>query len=509
MESIKLKNFRCLEDTGEIQIKPLTFLVGSNSSGKSSFLNFFPLLKQSIGERRIGPFLWNGENIDLKDFKNVVRHGEDLLEVEFTLKNISVTRNIRLPQRNSEAIHDIRVCFSVCESENQFDAIKTVTIEADGFVYSYGKDINSAIKLAIKDSNSNCLKSDDLSDTIGLASNNSLLPGLFFIKDKKSVDDISENCIDRIRKLLKQQKVEKASDNLDISRAVMMLGYHLVDPKEKLAKYLESFFHCQFDDETLSELHLLNHYRYINVIIDSINVALLRLVKRMIYVGPLREATERYYRYMNLDIDEINPDGSNLAMFLHNLDQTDKARLNYWLERYLGFTISTQSDMGHVEILITERDKTQQNLVDVGFGYTQVLPILVNIWKSLYIDTTMYGDFENPNKIYQEHILAIEQPELHLHPRFQAKFAELLVSVVKAAKEEKKDIRFVIETHSEILLNKIGELIATGQLHQDDTNVVIFNALHEKLNKYVELATYSKDGYLQNWPIGFFSEDVD
>lgn len=56
MDTLRLKNFRCFEDTGIIDIKPITFLVGSNSSGKSSFLKFFPLLKQSVNVKRNGVF---------------------------------------------------------------------------------------------------------------------------------------------------------------------------------------------------------------------------------------------------------------------------------------------------------------------------------------------------------------------------------------------------------------------------------------------------------------------
>ena len=48
MRSIRLKNFRSFEDTGRIELKPITILVGANSSGKSSFLRFFPLLRQTV-----------------------------------------------------------------------------------------------------------------------------------------------------------------------------------------------------------------------------------------------------------------------------------------------------------------------------------------------------------------------------------------------------------------------------------------------------------------------------
>lgn len=50
MEKLRFRNYRCFEDTGGVEIKPVTVLIGANSSGKSSFLEFFPLMKQSVGE---------------------------------------------------------------------------------------------------------------------------------------------------------------------------------------------------------------------------------------------------------------------------------------------------------------------------------------------------------------------------------------------------------------------------------------------------------------------------
>ena len=150
----------------------------------------------------------------------------------------------------------------------------------------------------------------------------------------------------------------------------------------------------------------------------------------------------------------------------------------------------------------------EQNLIDVGFGYTQILPILVGIWKSLNKDS-LYVNWRKEQWEIDEHIIAIEQPELHLHPRMQAKLGILLVKVIKEAKKCQESFRFIIETHSETLLNKIGELIALEKIHQEDVTVVLFNAEQEGMEKEVELAEYSEDGFLTNWPINFFAEDVD
>lgn len=81
MDKIRFKNYRCFEDTGDISLKPLTFLLGANSSGKSSILEFFPLLKQSVGIRRNGLFLWYSNEVDFKEFTNTVRNGKGSLEI--------------------------------------------------------------------------------------------------------------------------------------------------------------------------------------------------------------------------------------------------------------------------------------------------------------------------------------------------------------------------------------------------------------------------------------------
>ena len=60
LKSVQIKNVRSLRDTGEVPLASVTLLVGRNSSGKSTFLRVFPLIKQSIRKRTSGPLLWVG-----------------------------------------------------------------------------------------------------------------------------------------------------------------------------------------------------------------------------------------------------------------------------------------------------------------------------------------------------------------------------------------------------------------------------------------------------------------
>src|SRR4051812_6034609 len=79
MRSIRLTNFRSLLDTLRIELRPITVLVGANSSGKSSFLRFFPLLRQTVENPTESPLLWYTDSgyVDFGDFSQALRRGAE------------------------------------------------------------------------------------------------------------------------------------------------------------------------------------------------------------------------------------------------------------------------------------------------------------------------------------------------------------------------------------------------------------------------------------------------
>lgn len=155
---------------------------------------------------------------------------------------------------------------------------------------------------------------------------------------------------------------------------------------------------------------------------------------------------------------------------------------------------------GHVEIEIIEKEKKGRNMVDIGFGYNQLLPILAIIWNAI---NNKQRRIFYPYMDKDIKFIVIEQPELHLHPRILTMFAEMLGTVINNLRNN-DDIRFIIETHSETIVNKIGSLIHSSKLDESKVNVVLFNAKEEGLQNYVEQASFDEMGYLNNWPIGFF-----
>ena len=99
MDNIRIKNYRCFDDTGAISIKPITVLVGANSSGKSSFLKFFGLMKQSVSEFIRGFFLWSGPLIDFKDYNNVVKDNGRMIELDFDINELPIYSDFKVTVR--------------------------------------------------------------------------------------------------------------------------------------------------------------------------------------------------------------------------------------------------------------------------------------------------------------------------------------------------------------------------------------------------------------------------
>ena len=150
MDAIRLKNFRCFEDTGLIPIKPLTFLVGSNSSGKSSLLKFFPLLKQTLGQRRKGVMLWNEEKgVDFGDFTNTLKDGEKEMSFEI---HINKTKSSKLISSIKQTfIPEIIVSITLKMDPSRYERISKISISFCGHNIVICIDSNNEVQIYVND----------------------------------------------------------------------------------------------------------------------------------------------------------------------------------------------------------------------------------------------------------------------------------------------------------------------------------------------------------------------
>lgn len=495
MNSIRLQNYRCFEDTGYIDIKPLTFLIGANSSGKSSFLKLLPLLKQSMDVKVNGVFLWANEDVDFNNFKTALKEGSEEMTVTMTISDLRLAK--RSNAYNS-FFPEVELSLKLRPLGDNFDFLSALEI-------SYS-DTN--IVITYDDTfNVNCIRVNDFVLSSGEVKmknsiTNSLLPKLlFYDSDSQYFDEQYDFLLDKICESLQMDP-----DDVTIRRQLLLMGFRKIIDRGNLINYLYRRLpaYLRLPQSYINEVCDMYVMYHINNIIDSLNMYFLSSASNINYVQPVRVFTKRYYRFQNFAVDDIYPDGRNLAMFFNSLSPEAMDNLNSWLSSIFGFRLTIKINDGSLEIVVTEPGKNGKNMVDVGFGYTQCLPILTIIWKVVMIDCVNNHKAEQ-DRFCDEHIIAIEQPELHLHPRFQSFFANMLVKAVQVCRKDGKKIKFVIETHSPTIINKIGELVATKALSTQDVNVVLFNASHEGLHNYVEQTGFTEDGFILNWPYGFFS----
>lgn len=496
MKKLQLKNFRCLKDTGEIDIKPLTFLVGANSSGKSSFLKFFPLLRQSARVRKRGVFLWNYHDVDLRDFKNSVREGKDSISIKFTIYHLPL-RGYVISDSN-RILNDVQVELTISGHGEHYDYLSNIDIRYKNQHIQICSDINEKTNIFINDICMNDLYK--VEEIILSSSVTGLIPNIWF-ESEKDIDSRPMLNFSAMRKII-QDKF--SSSQMAAAKLRGILNLVLFD-KDELMDYINVEWGVFIDKQDFETLNNLLLYHNISRILQSINEFLMNYANTIEYIRPLRATVERYYRFQNYAIDEIDSNGENLAMYLYNLGSTLKKRLDAWTEKLFNFTIEVKAHEGHVELGIKEKtgQNNFHNLVDVGFGYTQLLPILVVIWKAVYTSVNRrYGA-----KNFYRRVIVIEQPELHLHPRMQMLFADMLAMVITST--SRRRFCFVIETHSETIINRIGELIASDDnaLTSEDVNVVLFHKNAD--NHSVSISNFDQDGYLDNWPVGFFSGYAD
>ena len=140
--------------------------------------------------------------------------------------------------------------------------------------------------------------------------------------------------------------------------------------------------------------------------------------------------------------------------------------------------------------------KIPVSLRDVGVGISQVLPVLVNAYSP------------------EANVIAIEQPEIHLHPKLQSELADVFIET--ALGEEKKT--YLIETHSEHLLLRIMRRIRETtngkrkdkiQIKPEDVQIlfVMPNEDEEGEGSVVKTIRLDEEGDLiDRWPGGFFEE---
>jgi len=132
--------------------------------------------------------------------------------------------------------------------------------------------------------------------------------------------------------------------------------------------------------------------------------------------------------------------------------------------------------------LRTSEDTDFHRPINVGFGLTQVLPIVVAALSANLHD-----------------ILLIENPEVHLHPAGQALMGQFLAEVASAG------VQVIIETHSDHILNGIRRAVRSKRLKPEQATLHFFRPRKEGQTQVIT-PQVDVTGNIDVWPEGFFDQ---
>ncbi|HBL31433.1 MAG TPA: DUF3696 domain-containing protein [Acidobacteria bacterium] len=435
---LRIKNFKAWRDTGPLRLAPLTLLFGTNSAGKTSIPQLLLLLKQTAESADRQRALHFGDHrtlVDLGDLPGVL-YNHDLrrsleLELAWTLpKRLSVT----------DAYHNDKYTAS---SLGFSATLRGEGVPTQPFVQRMGYALDPEGEDPVQ---------------IGMSRKK---PGVY---------------------------------ELDTS------GYRAVRRQGRKWPLPAPTHFYGFPDEAVA------YFQNTGFVAD-LGLELTRLLEGIHYVGPLREYPRRLYSWSGETPLHVGTKGEraveailaakdrrfNLGGKQHYkpLDVFIAERLKQ-MELISDFVVRPVAD-GRKEYEVRAqigRQTAEVLLTDVGFGVSQVLPVVVECF---YVPARS--------------VVIFEQPEIHLHPAAQAHLADLFIDAIRAKEGgADRDIQIIIESHSEHLLRRLQRRIAEGRLAPKEAALYFVDTTGGEPR--IEELAIDEYGRISNWPDRFFGDAI-
>lgn len=216
-----------------------------------------------------------------------------------------------------------------------------------------------------------------------------------------------------------------------------------------------------YKDRNLMETYFSSFY--IAVIKEILSPEFLQDVK---YINSSSVAIKRLY-----SADETDKIGECLNQYLKGNQQVYGVVLsnggkvfnkgtfiNKWIKEFgIGDAIRIEgTDQGLGILAFLEKDGDKRLLADEGYGITQLFALLMQIENNiLYSEKIHYGFDDNGVFHFAPSTIYVEEPEIHLHPKYQSMLADMFVEAYR-----EYNIHFIIETHSEYLIRKLQVMVA-------------------------------------------------
>ena len=440
IKNIKIKNFKSFKKLGQIDIGKINIFVGPNSSGKSSFIQGLLLLKNAIG------------CIIEKHYKN--------LEGDFRSLVYDKNTNNKLMYKISfdEDLNFIKELDEEMISNDFPDTSKDDIVR----ILSYYK------KIKLKDMSVTLKIIDENKDSIA---------------DGFRVNTFEVNADDNIKLKIYDQEGKykiKLNDNeivgLDISN---ICKFYFELSKKNLTGL----------DKELKEQIFIGY-----VILEKLESILIDFSDKLLYMTSLRTGFHRSENITSSKVSRtVGSRGQYTLKALMNINKYSESDLNvsykktkidYWLDEFdLGDKIEVkEGEKDNYSIMIRNKYlDIYNNILDVGVGTSQLLPLIIESVNSK--DGSM---------------IIIEEPETHIHPKAQAKLADLFVG---CANDDNK--KFIIETHSIFLVTQLQILVASGIISSKDVKVYFFDQDREG-TEIKEMIIAENGQFEDEWPSGFF-----
>ncbi|MGC1323742.1 MAG: DUF3696 domain-containing protein, partial [Candidatus Udaeobacter sp.] len=246
--------------------------------------------------------------------------------------------------------------------------------------------------------------------------------------------------------------------------------------------------------------------------VQDFSLRMERLLRSISYLGPLRSKAQRLYYWTGGEPESVGYSGENTISALLaakdrklNAGKKKKYRLfqEFIAERLQQLELIDEFQLRQIsahrkeyEVKVrTPGSPSWVDLPDVGFGVSQVLPVVVQCF------------YAPPRSV-----LFIEQPELHLHPRAQSHLADLFIDVLQARSDgEERRIQLIIETHSEHFLNRLQRRIAEADPERPISSEQVAAYFAYTTGNKAKLEPLKLDlfGNIENWPDKFFGDSMN
>jgi tRNA1(Val) A37 N6-methylase TrmN6/ABC-type ATPase involved in cell division len=459
LTELRLEAFKSVGPDIRVPLKPLTLIYGRNSAGKSTLIQSILLMKQSIEADRLSV---NGQYASLGSAAGLAHnHDENTsMRIGFSFASLpGIDSPKSLP--NPRDLRSVDFRFVPADDRNGALASVDVGLGDRRFRWTHAEGDPGVVSASL----------EAFLEMVQYAyREDSVHPAR-----KRSRSSPAQTARGELRRM-ERESIEFA-----------LRGLTPGSPSQALVSEMRH----RLSGTTLRG-RLPAIVQTVSSLVGAVGDELQSLLGRVAYLGPLRQAPER------LSLRSTNRGGLDVPFFL--LDNTSERQEVSERLQQLGVpydldvvTVSDPAerslfgDMAAV-VLTDTRTGTRLSPADVGFGISQVLPIVTEL--SARTDS----------------VILVEQPEIHLHPAMQADLADLLIESVDAAGRANQ---VIAETHSESIMLRIQRRVREGAISANDIAVLYVDQDESGTALVHRLRLDNEGDFLDSWPHGFFAERFD